>query len=108
MSWQQKIQYLVGQPIGVSFVNGQGTSGILCGASDGKLLVIEYLYQSQFALKQYDFYTIRIYIGFRLVRINKRYINENVPLYLKVGVYFSCEVSRKAQRRLKAGKKLIC
>jgi hypothetical protein len=59
MPWQQKIQYLVGQPIGVSFVNGQGTSGILCGASDGKLLVIEYLYQSQFALKQYDIYTIQ-------------------------------------------------
>ncbi len=64
MLWQQKIQYLIGQPIGVSFVNGQGTSGILCGASDGKLLIIEYLYQAQFALKQYDIYTIQDIHGF--------------------------------------------
>lgn len=64
MPWQQKVQYLIGQPIGVSFVNGQGTSGILCGGSDGKLLVIEYLYQSQFALKQYDSYSIQDIHGF--------------------------------------------
>ncbi|SES02157.1 hypothetical protein [Salipaludibacillus aurantiacus] len=59
MPWQQKIPYLTGQPVGVSFVNGTGTSGILCGVSDGKLLVMEYLYQRQFALKQYNIYTIQ-------------------------------------------------
>ena len=59
MPWQQKIHYLIGQPIGVSLINGQGTSGVLCGLSDDKLLVIEYLYQAQFALKQYDIYTIQ-------------------------------------------------
>lgn len=59
MPWQQKISYLNGQPVGISFINGQGTSGILCGTSDGKLLVMEYLYQAQFALKQYDFYIIQ-------------------------------------------------
>ncbi|WP_377890132.1 hypothetical protein [Alkalihalobacillus sp. R86527] len=59
MQWQQKIQYLIGNPIGVSFTNGQGTSGVLCGTSQGKLLVMEYLYQTQFALKQYDFNTIQ-------------------------------------------------
>ncbi|MGI8316989.1 hypothetical protein [Halobacillus mangrovi] len=66
MTWQQKIQYFIGQPVGVSFVNGQGTSGILCGVSDGKLLVIEYLYQAQFALKQYDIYSIQDVHGFPL------------------------------------------
>ncbi len=57
--WQHKIQYLIGQPIGVSFVNGQGASGVLCGISNNKLLVIEYMYHSQFALKQYDVQTIQ-------------------------------------------------
>lgn len=66
MPWQQKIQYLYGQPIGVSFVDGTGTSGILCGVSDEKLLVIEYLYQAQFALKQYDMFTIQDIHGFPL------------------------------------------
>jgi len=64
MPWQQKIRSLIGYPIGISFVNGQGTSGILCGTSDGKLLVMEYLYQAQFALKQYDFYMIQDINGF--------------------------------------------
>jgi len=59
MPWQNKIRYLLGQPIGISLSNGQGTSGVLCGTSQGKLLVIEYLYQSQFALKQYDFHMIQ-------------------------------------------------
>ncbi|KAA0965686.1 hypothetical protein FQ087_05195 [Sporosarcina sp. ANT_H38] len=64
MPWQQKIGHLIGQPIGISLSNGQGTSGILCGTSNGKLLVIEYLYQSQFALKKYDFYMIQDINGF--------------------------------------------
>ena len=62
MPWQQKIRSLIGYPIGISFVNGQGSS--LCGTSDGKLLVMEYLYQAQFALKQYDFYMIQDINGF--------------------------------------------
>jgi hypothetical protein len=64
MQWQQKIRYLLGQPIGISFINGQGSSGILCGTSGEKLLVMEYLYQAQFALKQYDFYMIQDIHGF--------------------------------------------
>ncbi|MBN6889263.1 hypothetical protein ACUXCC_004532 [Cytobacillus horneckiae] len=59
MQWHHKIVRLMGKPIGISFTNGQGTSGILCGISGGKLQVIEYLYQSQFALKQYDIYSIQ-------------------------------------------------
>ncbi|MEG0386220.1 MAG: hypothetical protein RR565_11235 [Erysipelothrix sp.] len=64
MQWLQKIGHFTGQPVGVSFTNGQGTSGILCGTANGKLLVIEYLYQAQFALKQYDFYLIQDIHGF--------------------------------------------
>ena len=73
MPWQQKIVYLMGQPIGISLMNGQGTSGILCGTSGGKLLVMEYLYQAQFALKQYDFYMIQDINGFPPCRNQRVY-----------------------------------
>lgn len=52
------------QPIGVSFVDGTGASGVLCGVSGGKLLVMEYLYQAQFALKQYDVFRVQDVHGF--------------------------------------------
>ncbi|MEC2708716.1 hypothetical protein P9Z39_24020 [Bacillus thuringiensis] len=55
MHWQQKIPYLIGRPTGISFINGQGTSGVLCSAHDGQLYVYEYLYQAQFAMKHYDY-----------------------------------------------------
>jgi len=64
MRWQQKIKYLLGEPIGISFKNGTGTSGILCSADGKKLYVMEYLYQSQFALKQYDYSMINDINGF--------------------------------------------
>ncbi|WP_368505341.1 hypothetical protein AB3N04_06770 [Alkalihalophilus sp. As8PL] len=64
MQWQQKIPYLLNQPIGVSFANGTGTSGVLCDASERTLYVLEYLYHSQFALKQYDYATIQDIHGF--------------------------------------------
>lgn len=64
MPWQQKIPYLINQPIGVSFLDGTGASGVLCGVSSGKLLVIQYLYQAQFALMQYNMYTIQDIHGF--------------------------------------------
>ena len=54
-----KIPYLIGRPIGISFINGQGTSGVLCSAHDGQLYVYEYLYQSQFAMKHYDYRQIQ-------------------------------------------------
>jgi hypothetical protein len=57
MPWQQKISYLIGQPVGI-LIN-EWTSDIRCFVwctSDEKLLVIEYMYQAQFALKQYGFY----------------------------------------------------
>lgn len=64
MPWQQKIRYLIGQPVGISLTNGQGATGVLCGISGSKLLVIEYLYQAQFALKQYDSFMIQDINGF--------------------------------------------
>ncbi|MFB7142365.1 hypothetical protein ACFCYN_22365 [Gottfriedia sp. NPDC056225] len=75
MPWQQKIRYLIGKPVGVSLRNGQGTSGILCGISGEKILVIEYLYQAQFALKQYSFFMIQD-------------INEFPPCHLSQPVYY--------------------
>lgn len=64
MPWQQKINYLIGRPVGISLTNGQGTSGILCGISGTKILVIEYMYQDQFSLKQYDAFMIQDINGF--------------------------------------------
>ncbi|NMD71560.1 hypothetical protein HHO41_14755 [Bacillus sp. DNRA2] len=64
MPWLQKIPYLINQPIGVSFIDGTGASGVLCGTSDGKLLVMKYLYQAQFALMQYDMYAIQDIHGY--------------------------------------------
>ncbi|ANE45154.1 hypothetical protein SY83_01030 [Paenibacillus swuensis] len=55
MAWQQEIYSYVGQPVGISLVNGQGVSGVLCQIGNGRLYVLEYLYQSQFATKQYMF-----------------------------------------------------
>ncbi|WP_332698378.1 hypothetical protein [Halalkalibacter lacteus] len=59
MSWQQKIGHLFGQPVGVSFTDGQGTSGVLCSADGNQIYIMEYLYQSQFALKHYDYRMIQ-------------------------------------------------
>ncbi|MGD6777710.1 hypothetical protein [Sutcliffiella horikoshii] len=64
MPWQQKIPYLMNQPIEVSFVDGTGTSGVLYGVSGGKLLVMEYLYHAQFALRQYDVFTVQDIYGY--------------------------------------------
>ncbi|MFC4776027.1 hypothetical protein ACFO9Q_04440 [Paenibacillus sp. GCM10023252] len=55
MSWYSKAARLVGQPVGVSLVNGQGVTGVLCSISGGNVQLQEYLYQSQFATKQYPY-----------------------------------------------------
>ncbi|KAA9031585.1 hypothetical protein [Niallia endozanthoxylica] len=59
MPWQQKIGYLLGQPVGISFMDGTGTSGVLCDAYGGSLYIMEYLYQSQFAIKHYSYSMIQ-------------------------------------------------
>ena len=64
MPWQDKVGQLIGQPVGVSLSNGRGTSGILCSVSGGKVFVLEYLYKSQFALKQYDYRLVQDINGF--------------------------------------------
>ena len=45
--------YLINQPVGVSLVNGQGVSGILCGVTNREIYLLVYLYHSQFATKHY-------------------------------------------------------
>jgi hypothetical protein len=59
MPWQLKLPFLMNQPVGVSLVNGQGVSGILCGFDTGQIFLMEYLYQSQFATKHYPFNMIQ-------------------------------------------------
>lgn len=59
MPWQHKIGTLFDQPVGISFINGTGTSGVLCGAHSGSVYVMEYLYQSQFAIKHYNYSMIQ-------------------------------------------------
>jgi len=59
MSWQNNLQFLINQPVGVSLTNGQGVSGILCSVSDREIYLLEYLYQSQFATKHYPFSQIQ-------------------------------------------------
>ncbi|WP_233567126.1 hypothetical protein [Cohnella endophytica] len=54
-----KAATLVGQPVGVSLSNGQGVTGILCSVTAGVAVLLEYLYQSQFATKQYPLNTIQ-------------------------------------------------
>ncbi|NLY30392.1 MAG: hypothetical protein GX047_07145 [Firmicutes bacterium] len=59
MARQMNYRYLIGQPVGVSLVNGQGVSGILCDVSNNQVYLLEYLYQSQFATRHYSFAQIR-------------------------------------------------
>lgn len=72
MAWQQQIGEWMGKPVGVSFRNGQGTSGVLCGANRNVLYVMEYLYQSQFAMKQYPYNTVQDVLAFPPCRQNNR------------------------------------
>lgn len=59
MPWQLRLPHLIYQPVGVSLVNGQGVSGILCGFDQGSIYLLEYLYQSQFATKHYQYSEIQ-------------------------------------------------
>jgi hypothetical protein len=59
MNWQQRINGMIGLPVGISMADGTGTSGVLCGTENGMVQVLEYLYQKQFALKQYPYYMIQ-------------------------------------------------
>ncbi len=59
MQATSSLMRLVGRPVGVSFFNGQGTSGVFCGVRDNKLLLIEYAYQDNFPLKQYPLNELR-------------------------------------------------
>ncbi len=54
MQSQVNIRTLVGGPVGVSFLDGTGTSGVLCDIEGNELYLQEYMYQDFFALKHYD------------------------------------------------------
>ncbi|MHA6480829.1 hypothetical protein ACX1C1_02635 [Paenibacillus sp. strain BS8-2] len=64
MPWYQKAMMLVGQPVGVSLTNGQGVSGVLCSLNNNTVVLQEYMYQNQYAAKQYPFHTIQDINGF--------------------------------------------
>ncbi|MNI75126.1 hypothetical protein D3C73_1312530 [compost metagenome] len=64
MSWQSGWNALLRQPVGVSFVNGTGTSGIFCGVQGNEIFILEYLYQDQFATKHYPISSIRRLLPF--------------------------------------------
>jgi len=55
MPWYRHIKNLIGNPVGISFKDGRGTSGILWEVHDNTIYLMEYLYQKQFATKHYDF-----------------------------------------------------
>jgi sRNA-binding regulator protein Hfq len=59
MPWQQSLPFLLQHPVGVSLVNGQGVSGVLCGFDNQQIYLMEYLYQSQFATKHCSYDTIQ-------------------------------------------------
>lgn len=59
MPWQSNLPYLMNNPVGVSLANGQGVSGILWGADNDNVYLLEYLYQSQFATKHYTYNQIQ-------------------------------------------------
>ncbi len=59
MPWRTNLPYLINQPVGVSLTNGQGVSGVLCSVEHGTVYLLEYLYQTQYATKQYPFNQIQ-------------------------------------------------
>lgn len=59
ISWQASLPYMINHPVGVSLVNGQGVSGILCGAENNTVYLLQYLYQTQFATMQYPYNQIQ-------------------------------------------------
>ncbi len=71
MSWQEKLQFLMNQPVGVSLINGQGVSGILCDVSNEEIYLLEYLYHTQFAMKHYTFNMIQDIHPFPPCQINR-------------------------------------
>lgn len=51
----EKIKLLIGQPIGVAFKDGLSVSGVLCHADEDEICLMEYLFQSRFVQKYYQY-----------------------------------------------------
>lgn len=73
MPYQTRYQYLINQPVGVSFMNGQGTSGILCDVNEREIYLLEYLYHTQFATKHYPISQIQDIHPFPPCRMDRVY-----------------------------------
>lgn len=58
MRWEQNLYRMMGKAVGISFRNGQATSGILCDADNDMIYITEFLYRDQFATKHYAKNTI--------------------------------------------------
>lgn len=59
MPWQANLPYWVNQPVGISLMNGQGVSGVLCSYDNNTVFLMQYLYHTQFATMQYQFAQIQ-------------------------------------------------
>lgn len=59
LPWQTMLPYLRNQYVGVSLSNGQGVDGKLCSYDSNSIYLLEYLYQQQFATKQYRYNEIQ-------------------------------------------------
>ena len=59
MPWHLQLPLLLHRPVGISLVNGQGVSGVLCSYDHANIYVMEYLYQTQFATKHYAYHEIQ-------------------------------------------------
>lgn len=53
--WYQRAINLIGQPVGISLVDGTGVSGVLCKIERGQIYIMQYLYQTQYATMHYRF-----------------------------------------------------
>ncbi|MFD1954999.1 hypothetical protein ACFSL6_12680 [Paenibacillus thailandensis] len=57
--WHSKALTLIGKPVGMSMADGTGVSGILCNVEKEQVVIMQYLYHSQFASKRYPFQSVR-------------------------------------------------
>jgi len=58
MHWSQRVNFMLGMPVCVSFTDGSWVSGVLCTAQNGVIHVIECINQNQFITNEYPYYRI--------------------------------------------------
>ena len=50
---------LIGKPVGVALVNGQGVAGILCDIRNGEIFLLQFLFGTQFATFRFPLRQVR-------------------------------------------------